>query len=218
MIAQQVEHLYVKQETRGSIPGFGQHFSAIKPLSYPYGLLSGFLMCLLDKIYGSIYCIIHADISWTASLAWMHPVIVPQLLSFFYIFLFRYAAMCDCILVYTIAMPVCTCCLSVAHTCFSLSVIVVFLFAPDSLGLCTYCTIFFVVVVAVMSKRFLILIQPFVFFLSCIFLFFYLFIVNKFEFRYITFLPLKIKEIQFMGFKWHVCENLILGTLISVMT
>ena len=53
----------------------------------------------------------------------MHPVIVPQLLSFF---LFRYAAMCDCILVYTIAMPLCTCCLSVAHTCFRLSVIVVF--------------------------------------------------------------------------------------------
>ena len=52
--------------------------------------------------------------------------------------------MCDCILVYTIAMPVCTCCLSVEHTCFSLSVIVVFLFAPDSLGLCTYCTIFFI--------------------------------------------------------------------------
>ena len=58
--------------------------------------------------------------------------------------------MCDCILVYTIAMLVCTCCLSVAHTCFSLSVIVVFLFAPDSLGLCTYCTFF--VVVVVMSK------------------------------------------------------------------
>ena len=37
------------------------------------------------------------------------------------IFLFRYAAMCDRILVYTIAMPVCNCCLSVAHTCFSLT-------------------------------------------------------------------------------------------------
>ena len=45
--------------------------------------------------------------------------------------------MCDCILVYTIAMPVCTCSLSVVHTCFNLSVIVVFLFASDSLGLCT---------------------------------------------------------------------------------
>ena len=51
--------------------------------------------------------------------------------------------MCDCVLVYIIAMPVCTCCLSVAHTCFSLSVIVVLLFAPDSLGLCTYCTQYF---------------------------------------------------------------------------
>ena len=29
MIAQLVEHLYVKQETRGSTPGLGQHFSAI---------------------------------------------------------------------------------------------------------------------------------------------------------------------------------------------
>ena len=89
-----------------------------------------------------VYLLYHPCIyKLTASLAWMHPVIVPQLLSFKKK-LFRYAAMCDCILVYTIAMPVCTCCLSVAHTCFSLSVIVVFLFAPDSLGLCTYCTIF----------------------------------------------------------------------------
>ena len=64
-------------------------------------------------------------------------------INFLTIFLFRYAAMCDCILVYTIAMAVCTSCLSVAHICFSLSVIVVFLFAPDSLGLCTYCTIIF---------------------------------------------------------------------------
>ena len=29
MIAQLVEHLYVKQETRGSTPGLGQHFSVI---------------------------------------------------------------------------------------------------------------------------------------------------------------------------------------------
>ena len=29
VIAQLVEHLYVKQETRGSTPGFGQDFSAI---------------------------------------------------------------------------------------------------------------------------------------------------------------------------------------------
>ena len=29
MIAQLVEHLYVKQETRGSTPGLGQHYSVI---------------------------------------------------------------------------------------------------------------------------------------------------------------------------------------------
>ena len=29
VIAQLVEHLYVKQETSGSTPGFGQHFPAI---------------------------------------------------------------------------------------------------------------------------------------------------------------------------------------------
>ena len=34
MIAQLVEHLYVKQETRGSTPGLGQHFSVIHASSY----------------------------------------------------------------------------------------------------------------------------------------------------------------------------------------
>ena len=35
----------------------------LEPLSYPYGLLSGFLICPLDRITESIYCIIHAHIS-----------------------------------------------------------------------------------------------------------------------------------------------------------
>ena len=104
----------------------------LEPLSYPYGLPSGFLICPLDRITESIYCIIHAHISWTASLAWMHPVIVLQLLLFsifnYCYFLFRYAAMCDCVLVYTFAMSVCSYWLCVAHTCFSLSVIVVLFF------------------------------------------------------------------------------------------
>ena len=74
----------------------------LKPMSYPYGLLSGFLICLLDRINESIYCIIHAHISWTASLAWMHQVIVLQLFSFSIQVL--YAAMCDCVLVHTFAI------------------------------------------------------------------------------------------------------------------
>ena len=65
-------------------------------------------------------------------------------------------------------MPACTC-LCVAHTCFSLSVIVVFLFAPDSLGLCTYCTKFVFFCCNVQMNA------TVVFFLSCIFsLFIYL--------------------------------------------